>query len=95
MELEREFWEKGKEVTSSYVAETPKPPLAFISQGSWLLLIRPWPRFPICKVGTDATDRSFRTPENMGTGTLISRAPSPQYLALLGAAQVLREPCAK
>lgn len=81
MELEREFWEKGKEVTSSYVAETPKPPLAFISQGSRLLLIRP--RFPICKVGTD-TDRSFRTPENMGTGTLISRAPSPQYLALLG-----------
>lgn len=34
MELEREFWEKGKEATSSYVAETPpQPPL-------WLSLAR-------------------------------------------------------
>lgn len=30
MELEREFWEKGKEATSSYVAETPpNPPSGF------------------------------------------------------------------
>lgn len=29
MESEREFWAKGKEVASRFVAETPQPPSGF------------------------------------------------------------------